>query len=127
MKQLPILLTTMLTTITVGFVSPAMAFNLSWGAGAAIVPHTQTTNGADIPTPQFFQVTTGKKSIPLTLPSAPNDNQVSPHLYRIQPQQAKPANTAIHTVQTPAAPIVYHLNGPELFLLKQVQTLAKHQ
>ena len=124
MNRAGILIIAILTTVTVGFASQAMAFNFSWGKGTAVVPITQTTNGADIPTPQLFKLTAGQKPAHMTLSYAPNRDEGPSTLHLAQPQ-AQPKITTPPKVKSDGTTIAHHLNGPELFLLKQVQTLAK--
>ncbi len=126
MKRLVMQLTIVLTITGLWFSSHALAFRLHLGANANPTEfHTgHTTNGADIPTPQFFRGTVGNPGAPADLTPSPDVSDVpQPDVLIVKdnttrPAQPQPAAQAHH-----GAPD-RHLNGVELFLLRQTQTVA---
>jgi hypothetical protein len=127
MNRLPILLTAMLTAMVIGLSGTAVAFSLNQGQGQSIDAYgtAQTTNGADIPTPQLFTVSIGQKPAPSALSFAPhNDHTAQPSIRMSQPYKSR-KTTASPTLNQQATATAHRLNGVELFLLQQVQTTAE--
>jgi hypothetical protein len=129
MNRLAIMIAAMLTATVIGSSGTALAFSLHWGQGQSIDEYgtAQTTNGADLPTPQFFTVSIGQKPAPSTLSFAPPDDETAQPNIRMQ-HPSTPRQTAASPPRSQqVATTAHHLNGAELFLLREVQTTAERQ
>jgi hypothetical protein len=129
MNRLASMVAAILTATVIGSSGTAVAFNLHWGQGQSIEAYgtTQTTNGADIPTPQFFTVSIGQKPDSSTLSVAPHhDATAQPNVRMQQPDTSR--KTAVEpTPNRQAVAAAHPLNGAELFLLRQVHTTAERR
>jgi hypothetical protein len=129
MNRLASMIAAILTVTVIGSSGAAFAFSLHWGQSKSIDEYgtAQTTNGADIPTPQFFIVSIGQKPAPSTLSFAPPDDETAQPNIRMQPPSMPRQTAASPTLSQQAATTAHHLNGTELFLLREVQTTAARQ
>ena len=129
MNRLAIMIAAMLTVTVIGFSSVAIAFSLNWGQGQSSNEFgtVQTSNGADIPTPQFFTVSIGQKPGPSTLSVAPPNDETAQPSIRMQHPNMSRKTAASPTPNQQAAATAPRLNGAELFLLRGVQTTAERQ
>lgn len=129
MNRLAIMIAAILTATVIGFSGAAIAFSLNWGQGQPIDEYgtAQTTNGADIPTPQLFTVSIGQKPAPSTLSFAPHENHTAQPSVRMRHPKMSRKTAASPTPNQQAATAVPRLNGAELFLLRDVHTTAKRQ
>jgi hypothetical protein len=129
MNRLASLIAAILTVTVIGSSGTAIAFSLHLGQGQSIDEYgmAQTTNGADLPTPQFFTVSIGQKLAPSTLSFAPpSDDTAQPHIRMQHPSMLR-QTTAAPTPNRHVAATTHRLNGTELFLLREVQTTAERQ
>ena len=129
MNRLASIIAAILTVTILRSSGAALAFSLHLGQGQSINEYgtTQTTNGADIPTPQFFTVSIGQKPAPSTLSFAPSDDETARPNIRMQHPSTPRQTAASPTLSQQAATTAYRLNGTELFLLREVQTTAERQ
>ena len=126
-NRLAIMIAAILTATVIGSSGAAIAFSLHWGQSQASDTYgaAQTANRADLPTPRFFIVSIGPKPAPSTLSFAsPNDGTAQPNM-RFQPPGMIRKTAASSTLNQQAATTAHRLNGAELFLLREVQTLAE--
>jgi hypothetical protein len=129
MNRLAIMIAAILTVTVIGSSDAALAFSLHLGQGQSIDEDrtAQTTNGADIPTPQLFTVSIGQKPAPSTLSFAPPDDATARPNIRMQHPSMPRQTAASPTLSQQAATTASHLNGAELFLLREVQTTVARQ
>lgn len=129
MNRLAIIIAAILIVTVIGSNGAAIAFSLYLGQGQSIDEYgtAQTTNGADIPTPQFFTVSIGQKPAPSTLSFAPPDDETARPNIRMQHSSMPRQTAASPTLSQQAETTAYRLNGAELFLLREVQTTAERQ
>ena len=132
MQQFTIRIATTLTAMILGFSATTMAFSFNLGPSTpdSRLPKTHTTNGADVPTPQFFQVTLGQPPAPADLSFEPaKPVQMRPTM-DLQNSQRQESATSAPVAQQPASQVspsttAQQLSGPELYLLRNVNNVAK--
>jgi hypothetical protein len=129
MYRFAIMIAAILTITVIGSSGAALAFSLHLGQSQSIDEDgtAQTTNGADIPTPQLFTVSIGQKPAPSTLSFAPPDDATARPNIRMQHPSMPRQTAASPTLSQQATTTASHLNGAELFLLREVQTTAARQ
>jgi hypothetical protein len=129
MNRFAIIIAAILTVTVIGSSGAAIAFSLHLGQGQSIDEYgtAQTTNGADIPTPQFFTVSIGQKPAPSTLSFAPPDDETAQPNIRMHHPSTPRQTAASPALSHQAAATAHRLHGAELFLLREVQTTAQRQ
>jgi len=104
----------------------AMAFTLQIGAypPADGFETAQTTNGADIPTPQLFRVVISRDGVRTETPPVFATNPTAVPDTRVE--HARPVQTteAAHTGRS--ATTAHHLSGAEILLLRQAETVVEN-
>ena len=129
MNRSAIIIAVVFTVTVMGSSGAAIAFNLNWGQSQTIDTYetAQIANGSDIPTPRLFIVSIGQKPAPSTLSFAPlNDGTPQPNIYIQHPGMSR-KTAASPRLNQQASVTEPRLNGEELFLLREVQTMAERQ
>ena len=127
--RLAIIIAVIFTVTVIGSSGAAIAFSLNWSQSQVIDMYgiPQVANDTDIPTPQFFIVSIGQKPALSTLSFAPpNDGTAQPNI-RIQHPVMTRKTAASPTLNQQAVTTAHRLNGAELFLLREVQTVTERQ
>jgi hypothetical protein len=104
--------------------SDTMAFTLQFAPSATAerFEAAQTTNGADVPTPQLFRIVISRDGVRQeALPYFPPYPEVVP---AVRFQEAHPVRTTTTPPTPPGTTTAHHLSGAELLLLRQTETVA---